>query len=318
MLDWRFRYCTWGEGVMTEEIEGLLDPFVAASSSEESWVCSRSGALAPRAKGAPVVMSGPGAREGAQSMAKDIVMLHGASAGGWCFDQFRGVFESLGWTCHTPDLIGHGKDAAAADTKLDGIGMADYRAELTKFLKMLSAPPVLLGHSMGAVLAQQLAASGFARALVLVSPAPRAGILPATDSERQLDQDLMTIGAFWKTVIHPDFKLACIYSLNRVPPEQQRSVFDRFGPESGRAYFELFFWMFDMTRATAVDTRAIQCPVLCLSGTDDNLVSLVTARATAAPYRNAPFWEEAGHGHMLPVEPGAETIASRIADWIPA
>jgi hypothetical protein len=87
------------------------------------------------------------------------------------------------------------------------------------------------------VLAQQLATAGFARALVLVSPAPRAGILPATDSERQLDQDLMTIAAFWKTVIHPDFNLACVYSLNRVPKEQQRSVFDKFGPESGRAYF---------------------------------------------------------------------------------
>ena len=29
----------------------------------------------------------------AEGMAKDIVMLHGASAGGWCFDKFRGVFE---------------------------------------------------------------------------------------------------------------------------------------------------------------------------------------------------------------------------------
>ncbi len=251
-------------------------------------------------------------------MARDIVMLHGASAGGWCFDRFRGVFESLGWTCYTPDLIGHGRDAVDADTKLVGVGMADYRAELAKFLQTLSAPPVLLGHSMGAVLAQQLAESGMARALVLVSPAPRAGILPATDSERQLDQDLMTIASFWTTVIHPDFNLACVYSLNRVPREQQRSVFDRFGPESGRAYFELFFWMFDKTRATAVDIDAIRCPVLCLSGTDDKLVSLATARATAAPYRQAKFWEEPGHGHMLLVEPGAEDIARRIADWIPA
>lgn len=251
-------------------------------------------------------------------MAKDIVMLHGASAGGWCFDQFRGVFDSLGWTCHTPDLIGHGRDVANADAKLAGMGIADYRAELMTFLQTLSAPPVLLGHSMGAVLAQQLAASGFARALVLVSPAPRAGILPTTDSERQLDQDLMTIASFWTTVIHPDFSLARIYSLNRVPAAEQRSVFDRFGPESGRAYFELFFWMFDKTGATAVDTSAIQCPVLCLSGTDDNLVSLATARATATPYRDVTFWEEAGHGHMLPVEPGASDIARRIADWIPA
>jgi non-heme chloroperoxidase len=230
---------------------------------------------------------------------------------------FGGV-ESLGWACHTPDLIGHGENAADADARLVGIGMNDYRVELTTFLKTLREPPVLLGHSMGAVLAQQLAASGMARALVLISPAPRAGILPATDDEKQLARDLMTIPAFWGTVMHPDFKLACIYSLNQVPPEEQRSVFEKFGPESGRVYFELFFWMFDVTRATEVDTGAIRCPVLCLSGTDDKLVSLATARETAAPYVGSTFWEEAGRGHMLPVEASAAEIARRIAAWIPA
>ena len=47
-------------------------------------------------------------REGGNAMAKDIVMIHGANEGGWCFDKFKAVFESLGWTCHAPDLIGHG------------------------------------------------------------------------------------------------------------------------------------------------------------------------------------------------------------------
>ena len=43
-------------------------------------------------------------REGAQVMSKDIVMLHGANEGGWCFDKFKTVFQGLGWTCHAPDL----------------------------------------------------------------------------------------------------------------------------------------------------------------------------------------------------------------------
>ena len=103
-------------------------------------------------------------------------------------------------------------------------------------------------------------------ALILIAPAPRAGILPPTDAEKQLDQDLMGLGAFWKTVINPDFDLARIYTLNRVPEAEQRAVFDKFGPESGRAFFELFFWMFDQSGATVVDTAAVRCPVLCLVG----------------------------------------------------
>ena len=186
-------------------------------------------------------------RTGQDGMAKDIVMLHGASAGGWCFDKFRAVFEGLGWTCHTPDLVGHGKDKAGADQKLGGIGLADYRAEFAAFLNTLPPQPVLLGHSMGALLAQQLAASGLERALILVSPAPRAGILPSSNSEKDLAQSLMRIPSFWKTVINPDFDLACFYSLNRVPKDEQRAVFDKFGPESGLAYFQMLCWMFNKT-----------------------------------------------------------------------
>ena len=64
----------------------------------------------------------------------------------------------------------------------------------------------------------------------------------------------MSLGAFWKTVINPDFDLARVLSLNCIPEAEQRAVFDKFGPESGRAFFELFFWMFDQTGATKVDT----------------------------------------------------------------
>jgi pimeloyl-ACP methyl ester carboxylesterase len=259
-----------------------------------------------------------GQGEGKDAMAKHIVMIHGANEGGWCFDTFKTVFEGLGWTCHAPDLIGHGTRAEDAAKTLVGVGMADYRAELEALLNTLPPRPVLLGHSMGAVLAQQLAAQGLASALVLVAPAPRSGILPQTEGEKSLDRDLMGLGQFWKTVIDPNFDLARIYTLNRVPAAEQRALFDRFGPESGRAFFELFFWMFDQARATAVDTGAVNCPVLCMIGADDKIVSPQTARETAAGYPGATFWQLDGHGHMLVLEPGAEEIARRVADWIPA
>lgn len=250
-------------------------------------------------------------------MAKDIVMIHGANEGAWCFDTFKTVFEGLGWTCHAPDLIGHGTRAANAAKTLIGVGMADYRAELEALLRTLPPQPVVLGHSMGGVLAQQLAAEGLASALILIAPAPRAGILPPTDAEKQLDQDLIGLGAFWKTVINPDFDLARVYTLNRVSQAEQRAVFDKFGPESGRAFFEMFFWMFDQRGATVVDTGAVKCPVLCMVGADDKIVSPQTARETAAAYSGATFWELEGHGHMLVLEAGAGDIARRIADWCP-
>ena len=258
-------------------------------------------------------------REGRNAMAKDIVMIHGANEGGWCFDTFKSVFEGLGWTCHTPDLIGHGTKGTDAAKTLVGVGMADYRAETRGFSarrcrrsRCCSAIP-WAACSPSSLPPRVWPARSFS-----IAPAPRSGILPPTDAEKQLDQDLMALGPIWKTIIDPDFAMARIYTLNRVPEAEQHAVFDKFGPESGRAFFELFFWMFDQTGATAVDTNAVRCPVLCLVGADDKIVSPQTARATAAGYPGATFWELEGHGHMLVLEPGAEDIARRIADWIPA
>ena len=92
-------------------------------------------------------------------------------------------------------------------------------------------------------------------------------------------------------------------------------MLDQFGPESGQAWFELFFSMLDTGRAAAVDTDAVRCPLLCVRGTDDRVVSHGTARATAAAHPGSAFWEPSGHGHMLLVEPGAATLAGCIARW---
>lgn len=249
-------------------------------------------------------------------LTKDIVMLHGANAGGWCFETFDKVFEELGWTCHAPDLMGHGAQKADAAKVLLDKGIADYRDEMRTFVQSLGTKPVLLGHSMGAVIAQQLAAEGLASMLILVSPAPRSGILPQTDAEKQLAKDLMAAGPFWTKVLDPVFDLARIYTLNRLPEAEQRTVFDKFGPESGRALFELFFWLYDQTGATVVDTDKISGRVLCLSGSEDRIVSLDTAGATAAGIKDAAFVVLEGHGHLPMLEPGAEHIARRIVSWI--
>ncbi|MEM7191806.1 MAG: alpha/beta hydrolase [Pseudomonadota bacterium] len=249
-------------------------------------------------------------------MTRAIILIHGVNCGGWCFDRFRAVLEQAGFDCHAPDLIGHGADKTNGIEKLTGTSIADYRAQIAGLAESLPEKPILLGHSMGAVIAQQIAASGAAEKLVLVSPAARAGILPGSPAEKQLGQDLMSLGAFWTKAFDPNFEIAREISLNRLSAERQREVFDQFGPESGQALFELFFWMFDQGAATEVDTGAIQCPVLTLVGTEDHVVSIESAKATAAAYPGSPFWALEGHGHMLLEEDGADLLAKRIAAWL--
>ena len=46
-------------------------------------------------------------------MTKSVVMIHGAFAGPWCWDNYRAFFAMHGWTCHTPTLRYHGGDPKA-------------------------------------------------------------------------------------------------------------------------------------------------------------------------------------------------------------
>jgi pimeloyl-ACP methyl ester carboxylesterase len=250
-------------------------------------------------------------------MAKHIVFIHGAFCGGWCFADIMPVFAERGWSCEAPDLPYHvpGPKRKPAP-ELARQSITDYTRDMAEFIGRLPEPPVIVGHSMGGLIAQQLAAQGLARALILFAPAPPWGVLPSTESEMNLAKGLMQASPFWDKALNPSFEVAKGDSLASLDPAAQKRIFDMFSPESGRALFELFFWMFDRQRATAVEAAAVTCPVLVVAGSDDKVISAVTARKVAALYAHATFEEAAGRGHFIIMEEGAARIAARCADWL--
>ena len=128
-------------------------------------------------------------------MAKDIVMLHGANAGGWCFERFRTVFESLGWTCHTPDLIGHGNDATAnRKNRRRWYGGLPRSATVISDVVRCAArhPRALYGSGTRTTARRRAIGAGSDPG----QPGTSCRLLPATDGEKQLARDLMTLGPF--------------------------------------------------------------------------------------------------------------------------
>lgn len=250
-------------------------------------------------------------------MTRTVVMIHGACAGGWCFDNFKRVLDERGWICHAPDLRFHGKPDADPDPRLAQTSIADYTDEMARFIAGLDEIPVVIGHSMGGLIAQQLAARGWARSLILLAPCAPWGVLPATDEERALAKGLMSAGPFWTQALQPAFDVAKGDSLAGLDADMQTRVFARLGPESGRAFFELFFWMFDDRRTTAVEAERITCPVLVMAGSEDKVIASATGRRVADLYGDrAMFRDVPGRGHFLIMEGGWEGLAADCADWM--
>jgi pimeloyl-ACP methyl ester carboxylesterase len=247
-------------------------------------------------------------------------MIHGAFAGPWCWDNYIKFFSQRGWTCHAPALRHHGGDPKAEpDPDFADTGIADYANDISDYVRTLDTPPILLGHAVGGMIAQQVAARGLASGVVAINPNAPWGMLPETGDERAVARSFMEMGPFWKAPLRVPFDLMAPFALNKLDTSSQHAVFDRLGPESGRVMFEMFFWMFDDNRAAAVTFDKVTCPVLVVSGEEDRAVRHAVGQQIAARYgAKGSFHLAEGHAHFLFLEPGWEGPAGACADWISA
>ncbi len=240
-------------------------------------------------------------------------MVHGAFSGGWTFEAFRQPFEAAGHTVLTPDLPGHavGENRQA----VAGQSMSDYARAIAALCQACEAPPILVGHSMGGLVAQLAAAKAPVAGLILLAPSPGWGISGSTMEEAISAMSLYALGPFWLQAVEPDHGLASAYSLNRMDKADRRAASDRMVPESGRALWEVLSWWLDPFMTTLVAPGSIKAPTLVLSGERDVIHPAVTVRR-AAQGLGAEFQVMKDMSHWLPGEPGWEVVAAVCLDWI--
>ena len=87
------------------------------------------------------------------SSVEPLVMLHG---GAWRWEEYLSLIPSLSqrWHVYATDLRGNGRSGWVAEH----YRLADFREDTVAFLRQLNAPAVLVGHSIGGVIALMAAA----------------------------------------------------------------------------------------------------------------------------------------------------------------
>ena len=246
-------------------------------------------------------------------MRTPVVMVHGAFCGGWVFERFRKPFEKAGHTVLTPDLPGH---EARARGSVANLTMIDYARAVVEVCKACETPPVLVGHSMGGLVAQLAAARTPVAGLVLLAPSPPWGVAGASMEEAVSAVSLYALGPYWMQAIDPDYALAKLYSLDRMEREERAAVFKRMVPESGRALWQTLNWWMDPFMATLVPPAMIEAPVLAIAGGRDVIHPPATVKQTAARL-SADFHVLRDMSHWLPGEEGWEDVAKLCLDWMP-
>ena len=246
-----------------------------------------------------------------------IVLIHGMSGTPKGWDNFKGVLEARGFTVHAPALRHHDMLPDAAPPRgLATTSLLDYAADLEAYIDKLPEKPVIMGHSMGGLLALMLAARNRATCAVLLTPAAPAGVNALTWSVLRVGWRTLVTWGFWRKPVMPHYAEARWGVFNRVDEAEARRLFADMVPDSGRAVFEIGIAALDRRKASHVDPAAIRCPLLVVGAAEDRMTPASVIRRIGARYPTANYVELAGHGHWVLGEPGWESIATRCIDWI--
>ncbi|MBS0363223.1 MAG: alpha/beta hydrolase [Proteobacteria bacterium] len=242
-----------------------------------------------------------------------IVMTHGAFCGGWTFDGFSAPFEAAGFQVLAPDLRGHGADDPA--DRVVGVSMSDYAADIARVCADLEEPPILLGHSMGGLVALLAARRTPVKALVLLAPSPPWGMMGASFEETATAFGVQVASLFTGGALYPDHGLMRAFSLDRLDKAGREAAVARLRPESALAVRETLNWWLDPFMTTSLGPGPIGAPALVIAGEGDVVHSPATARAVADRI-GAGFRQMPGMSHWLVGEPGWEGVAETALSWL--
>jgi pimeloyl-ACP methyl ester carboxylesterase len=242
-----------------------------------------------------------------------VVMVHGAFCAGWAFDRFRAPFEAAGCRVLTPDLRGHGADEPLE--AVVGVSMTDYAADVAAFCTQLPEPPILIGHSMGGLVAQLAARRVQPRALVLLAPSAPWGVTGSSLEEAATAFGIQMLGPFSSGAVEPDRELMKRYSLSRMPKPERDMVLKGLRCESARALRETLNWWLDPFMTTSVGPGNLGIPALAIAGETDLVHPPATVRLTAERV-GACFVQMPRMSHWLLGEPGWEEVADQVLRWL--
>ena len=242
-----------------------------------------------------------------------IVFAHGAFMGAWSWRaHFLDYFARHGFHAVAPSFRGHG--GSEGFERLDSAGINDYVNDLRTVIDGLDGPPpILVGHSMGALVAQRYMERAPIAGAVLMAPVPPHGLMPST--LRMLVSDPMLYLQFgMMQFLGPDSidtEVAQRAVFSKSAAEQDLSGYvEKVQRESQRA-----LWDMNVHASGRPTLCRADCPMHVIAGGEDALFSESETRAVAHVWDAS--WETVpGLAHALMIEPGWQQAADAVIGWL--
>ncbi len=250
-----------------------------------------------------------------------IVFITGAFISHHIWDEWIAWFENKGYTCIAPPWP-HKEGAAKelrermpGDTALAGLRLQQVLDHYTDIIKKLPEKPVLIGHSLGGLLAQLLVNKDLVAAGVAIHSVPPHGAITFEwSSIRSILKPLGFLAPSKKTYLMSPKEWKFAFT-NGMEKQEQLEAYEKYViPESRLVLRDA------LTKVAKVDFKKLHPPLLFLSGTGDNTtpepVNYANYQKYDLTHSVTDYKEFSNRNHFVLGLPTWQEEAEYIIDWL--
>ena len=224
-----------------------------------------------------------------------IILVHGAANSSIVWRFWQQALACLGWSSYAIDLRGHGKSLGS----VDGATMRDYTDDVLDVANKLREIPVIMGWSMGGLVAMMVASRGTARACVGLAPS-----IPAVKRKVRFEVRHGVFGPEEYGIVSQDANdQPTMPDLNL---KERQIALKSASPESRTARDE---------RKAGIVLKSLPCPLLIVTGDEDQSwpKSAYEKMHLSAEYLDSPG---SSHWGLVLNRRSLPSLSTSVSDWL--
>ncbi|RFZ85593.1 alpha/beta hydrolase [Mucilaginibacter terrenus] len=249
---------------------------------------------------------------------KTIIFIHGMFQNPRSWDKWIAFFSAKGYNCLAPAWPLHeGEPSQLRDNPPTGLGdlhLQTIADEMERVVTAQPEPPIVIGHSVGGLIAQLLAAKGLVDVAVpICSVAPNAML--AFDWGFIKNSALITNPFKGNEPFYTDVESFHSSFCNTMSDEDAKRAFTRTATHDSRNVLRDC-----MGEAGKIDVDQPHVPLLFIGAEMDQIIPAALCKRNAEAYTHtesiSEYKEFSNRGHWICGEHGWEEVAGYIASWI--
>jgi pimeloyl-ACP methyl ester carboxylesterase len=254
-----------------------------------------------------------------------VYFIHGLWLHSTSWQPWIDLFRQEGYEPSAPGWPGDPDTVAEARANPESIadhGIDEVVEHYAALIAELPAPPVLIGHSFGGMIAQKLLGQNRAAAAVAIDAAQIKGVLPLPLSALKATLPVFRNPANKRRAVSLTAEQFRFAFGNAVSEEESAALYERWTiPAPGKPLYEAAAANFNPHSPAKVATdNSGRGPLLLISGGKDHTVPETVTRATLKQYRHSDAVTDIigfpDRGHSLTIDGGWREVAETVLTWL--